>query len=82
MRLAELLRDRGDEDGPRARADTGDWQAGLLERQGRVKAERLRRFVVRQGEHWRLASAHMSFIADAPGSPPFPAAATGHKVNR
>jgi ketosteroid isomerase-like protein len=28
--------------------------------------------LVRQGEHWRLASAHMSFIAGTPGSPPIP----------
>ena len=28
--------------------------------------------LIRQGEHWRLASAHMSFIVGPPGAPPIP----------
>jgi ketosteroid isomerase-like protein len=32
--------------------------------------------LVRQREHWRLASAHMSFIAGTPGAPPIPGAGT------
>jgi ketosteroid isomerase-like protein len=36
------------------------------------EAVRAMYLLVRQGEHWRRASAHMSFIAGTPGSPPIP----------
>ncbi len=36
------------------------------------EALRTTHVLVREGDRWRLASLHMSFIAGAPGSPPLP----------